>query len=243
MSSSIQYPLLGSIWGMTKTGKSTLAATFPNAFVIDFAQVAMSYGHAEILPQRSVGEAYFSVRKVTGFDIQQQYRYVKTWDEFKLALQDAQMYAESLKSEPAKAGKCWLVLDDSYRWRVFALLEYIRQNKRKWPIQQEWGRITQAMQSDVNEIQNFANLLIVHRMVKDFDTGQPVAQIMPSGIDFVGDFAGELALCEKDGKRQRVFRVVGNRHDDECSDTYCREVVSPDGLNVLMSLRVPPELW
>lgn len=255
----VLYPLLGTLWASTKMGKTFFASSLPNAVLIDFPPAKLSFGKAEIdqlALTRSVGEGFRSLfspvrqadksitwkPKIPGFDYNNQYHFVKTWEEFQTAIQLAECYAEDIAS--LGNGKVWVVLDDSYRWRALEIIHYITKNKRKWPSQQEFGLITQAMSSQITAIQNFANVMVVHRTAKDFDTGAIVPLIYPTSADFNSDIVIELEhRVTTKGKRQvAIIHCTG--HDFPCNNpNYQTEVMDPTPESVLAAAKIPMCLW
>jgi hypothetical protein len=256
------YPLLVSLYADTKIGKTFFGANFPNVVLIDFPPAKLSFGKVEIdqlALKRSVGEGFRSIfsptrkadgtlawtPKIEGFDYKNQYHFPKTWEEFQIALEKAKYYAEDVASIP-NAGKVWVVLDDSYRWRALEIIHYITVNKRKWPSQQEFGLITQAMSSQLTAIQNFANVLVIHRTVKDFDSGLKVPMVHPTSTDFNSDCSIELIHRDSpDGKtKHQVALIHSTGHDfAPMNADYQYEVIDPTPESVLAAAKIPRVLW
>lgn len=254
------YPLLVSIYADTKIGKTYFAANFPNAVIIDFPPAKLSFGKVEIdqiALKRTVGEGFRSifspvrkpdkslawVPKIDGFDYRNQYHFPKSWEEFQTALEKAKFYAEDVAMMP-NVGKVWVVLDDSYRWRALEIVHYLQANKRKWPSQQEFGLITQAMASQITSIQNFANVAIIHRTAKEFETGNKIPLVYPTSTDFNSDVSIELIHRDIDGKKRQVALVHSTGHNFPCNNPdYQTEVLDPNPLEVLTAARVPSPLW
>jgi hypothetical protein len=251
----VTYPLLVSLQGETKRGKTYFGASFPNAFVLDFAPSIMSFGKVkadEIAMTRTVGEGFRSifnpvkrgeevhwVSKIDGFNFKQQYVFIKSLDHLEAAVEKAKMFKETLSSD---AGKVWIVVDDTTRWRSMEVLAWFEKNK-KWPIKEQFGQITQGMQSKLSDWQNDFNVLLIHKMSKSFETGEPVAQVYPSNADYVADCNIEIGYAIKDGKQHQVVKVHSNGHCFACNENYIGEIVDPDPMTVLSALRVPRELW
>lgn len=253
----IIYPLLASLYADTKIGKTYFGASFPNAVVIDFPPAKLSFGKVEIDLSRSVGEGFRSifnpvrkadgklafVPKISGFDYHKQYYFPKSWEEFQMALEKVKFYAEDLTMVP-NAGKVWVVLDDSYRWRAMEILHYITANKRKWPSQQEFGLITQAMASQITAIQNFANVLVIHRTVKEFETGNKVPLVYPTSTDFNSDLSIELIHRDTSDGKHQVALIHSTGHDYPCmNDQYQTEVMDPTPEDVLAAAKIPRPFW
>jgi len=254
------YPLLVSLYADTKIGKTWFGANMPNAVIIDFPPAKLSFGKVEIdqlALKRTVGEGFRSIfapfkkpdgvlawkPKIDNFDYKNQYHFPKSWEEFQVALEKAKYYAEDVALIP-NAGKVWVVLDDTYRWRAMEILNYITKNKRKWPSQQEFGLITQAMSSQITAIQNFANVLLIHRTAKDFDTNLKVPLVYPTSADFNSDISVELIHEVRDGKLHQVARIHSTGHDfAPMNPDYQTEVVDPDPISVLAAAKVPRPLW
>lgn len=257
----VAYPLLVSLYADTKIGKTFFGASFPNAVIIDFPPAKLSFGKAEIdqiALTRSVGEGFRSLftpvrkpdntlvwkPKIDGFDYHNQYHFPKSWEEFQTAIEKARFYAEDVSAIP-NAGKVWVVLDDSYRWRAMEIIHYIQANKRKWPSQQEFGLITQAMASQITAIQNFANVLVIHRTVKEFETGNKVPLVYPTSTDFNSDISIELIHRDSpDGKsKHQVALIHSTGHNYACNADYQTEVIDPTPDLVLSAARIPTILW
>lgn len=255
----VEYPLLGSLWAGTKKGKTWFGASMPNAVLIDFPPAKLSFGKVEIdqiALKRTVGEGFRSLfspirqadstliwrPKIEGFDYKNQYHFVKSWEEFQVAIEKASYYADDIST--LNCGKVWVVLDDTYRWRALEILHYITKNKRKWPSQQEFGLITQAMSSQITTIQNFANVLLVHRAGKDFDTGEVIPLIYPSSADFNSDIVVELEHRQMSDGKHQVAIIHSTGHDFPCNNpTYQNEVIDPTPDTVLATAKIPSCLW
>ena len=256
----VLYPLLASLYAGTKIGKTFFGASFANCVIIDFPPAKLSFGKVEIdqlALKRTVGEGFRSLftpirqkdgslnwkPKIEGFDYKNQYHFVKSWEEFQTAIEKASFYAEDIST--LGNGKCWVVLDDSYRWRALEILYYITKNKRRWPSQQEFGLITQAMSSQITAIQNFANVLIIHRTAKDFETGAIVPLIYPSSADFNSDLVISLVHeIRPDTKLHQVAKIFVTGYDFPCmNDEYQTEVVDPTPEDVLAAAKIPRPLW
>ena len=253
----IIYPLLVSIQGDTKQGKTFFGASFPNAVILDFAGAKM--GFSKIVPdpiasKRTVGEGFRSlfkpvrkeggqvswIPKIPGFDYTMQYCYIKSQEQFQTAIEKAKMFRDGL---PEGSGKVWIVIDDTTRWRATEVLYWIDMNKKKFPIKEQWGQITQTMQSELTEMQNDFNVLLIHKTGRDFDTGLPVALTYPSNAEFVSDCNLEICVLQKDGKQRQCIKVLSNGHQFRCDNDYCSEILDPEPMAVLSSLRIPRELW
>ncbi len=250
------YPLLVSLYADTKIGKTYFGASFPNAVVIDFPPVKLSFGKVEIM-KRGFGEGFRSLftpvrqqdgslnwkPKIGGFDYKNQYQYVKSWEEFQIAIEKASYYAEDISS--LDNGKAWVIIDDSYRWRALEIYNYITKNKKKWLSQQEFGIITQVMSSQITAIQNFANVLIIHRTTRDFDTKALVPLIYPSSADFNSDLVISLVHEKRtDTKLHQVAKIFVTGYDFPClNDEYQNEVVDPTPEEVLAAAKIPRPLW
>lgn len=251
------YPLLISLYGETKKGKTYFGASFPNAVVMDFAITITKFKEAfpdPISQTRNVGEGFRSlfspttrngkvgwIPKIDGFNYNTQYKYIKDDKGFLSAIEDAKLFSESLLPSD---GKAWVVIDDTTRWRGIELIEWRSKNSGKWPIPAQFGQITQTMQSKLTEIQEFANVLLISRMVKNFDTGDYGPQVYPTGSDYLAD--ASLEICEEigqDKKIRQVIKVHSNGHNFACNDDYCSKIENPTPIDVLMALKIPRELW
>lgn len=256
----VTYPLLVSLFADTKMGKTFYAASHPNAVVIDFPPVHQSFGVCEFDPiaiTRTVGEGFRSLfipvrkpdktlvykPKIDGFDYKNQYHFPKSWEEFQTALEKAKYYAEDIATIP-DAGKVWVVLDDSYRWRGMEIMNYCRVNKRKWPSQPEFGKITQTMASQLTAIRNFANVIVVHRTTKDFESGLKVPLVYPTSCDFDADLSISLCHEQRNGSLHQVAKIFSTGHDFPCQNPdYQIEVLDPTPVDVLAAAKIPRPLW
>lgn len=257
----VAYPLLVSLYADTKIGKTYFGANFPNAIVIDFPPAKLSFGKVEIdqiALSRSVGEGFRSLfspirkpdntlvwkPKIDGFDYKNQYHFPKSWEEFQTAIEKAKFFAEDVAAIP-NSGKVWVVLDDSYRWRAMEIVHYIQANRRKWPSQQEFGLITQAMSSQITAIQNFANVLVIHRTTKEFETGNKVPLVYPTSTEFNSDCSIELIhRSTSDGQKHQVALIHSTGHDFEPQNSdYQTEVIDPTPENVLAAAKIPRPFW
>ena len=262
----MKAPLVVSIGSKPKGGKTTFAAKFPHAFIIDFASVNMGLAHDEVLEYGDVGEAHFSVQKYFATfakdpdaEMAKRYRYVTSWAQFLKAIEDAKAWKaeveEKAKAKGKPCGRTWLVLDDSYRWRVFAVLRWIELQQGKarkksgreieWPAEQEWGLVTQLMTDTLNVLKVDFNLAIIHRLkdeyIKGTQTGETVLMAYPSGIDYIGDITLQIEKETLDtGKRRRYIKVIWNRFEDDCCDNPILEIKDRiEPLDVLKALQTP----
>jgi hypothetical protein len=258
----VVYPLLASLFADTKIGKTFFGASFPNAVLIDFPPAKLSFGKVEIDQMaitRTFGEGFRSVfapfrkpdaslawkPKIDRFDYRNQYHFPKSWEDFQTAIEKAKFYAEDVALVP-NAGKVWVILDDSYRWRAMEIVHYLQVNRRKWPSQQEFGLITQAMASQITAIQNFANVLVIHRTTKDFDTGLKVPLVYPTSTDFNSDVSIELIHRDSaDGKsKHQIALIHSTGHDFPCMNPdYQVEVIDPTPIDVLAAAKIPRPFW
>lgn len=251
------YPVLLSMYGETKKGKTYFGASFPNAVVIDFPPIKLGFGKIEIDQvgmSRTVGEGFRSlfepktrdgqivwVPKIPGFDYKMQYKFVRNWSEFQAAIEHARLFAETL---PPGKGRVWVVFDDTYRWRALEVANWMSKNGGKWPAMQQFGQITQAMQAQITEVQNFANVLLISRMVRNFDTGEYGPQVYPSGSDYLADASFEITtMQDESGRTIPVIRVHSNGNSYLCDPSFCRELRNPTPTELLAALRIPKELW
>jgi len=254
----VKYPLLISLYGETKKGKTFFGASFPNVVLLDFPPVVWKFKGVEIdrsAISRSVGEGFRSIfsptwksdgsvgwiSKVPNFDFKNQYKFIKSWQEFQMAIEHARLFAESI---PDGDGKCWVVIDDTNRWRGIEVYNWTEKNQGKWPAPNQFGQITQMMQGEITSIQEFANVLLISRMVKNFDTGEYGPQVYPTGSDYLADASIEIRNeLDSNKKLIQVIEVHSNGHDFVCSPGYCTKIVNPTPVEVLTSLKIPMELW
>jgi len=257
----VTYPLLVSIYADTKIGKTYFGALFPNAVVIDFPPAKFSFGKVEldqIALKRTVGEGFRSIfkpvrkpdgtlawqPKIENFDYRNQYYFPKSWEDFQIALEKIKFYSEDVALTPEN-GKVWVILDDSVRWRAIEVLHYLKVNKRKWPSQPEFGLITQAMASQITAIQDFANVAVIHRTTREFETGNKIPLIYPASTDFNSDVSIELIHRDVDGSgKKQVALIHSTGHNFPCNNPdYQVEVIDPTPEEVLAAARIPRLLW
>lgn len=254
-SCDVVYPLMISLQGGTKQGKTFLAASFPNAFVLDFAPSHMKFGGGkmdEVALSRSVGEGFRSlfkpmiengetvwVPKIEGFDYRTQYYFVKNPTMLDVAIEKAKVFKSML---PPDAGKVWLVIDDTTRWRNMEVINWLNE-KKKWPIKEQFGQITQTMLAKLTSWQSEFNILLIHKMDPAYDSGIPTAKVYPGNADYASDCSIEISISEKDGKKHQVIKVISNGHWFECDPTYVTDLLDPDPMTLLSSLRIPKVLW
>jgi len=256
--SEVSYPVLLSLYGETKKGKTYLGASFPNAIVIDFPPIKLGFGKLvidQVGMNRTVGEGFRSlfepktrsgeivwVPKIPGFDFKTQYRFVRNYTEFMGAIEHARLRASTI--EPGK-GRVWVVFDDTYRWRALEVANWVSRNGNKWPSIQQFGQITQTMQGIITEVQNFANVLLISRMVKNYDTGEYGPQVYPSGSDYLADASFEITTTvdESTGRTVPLVKIhsCGNRY--ACDPDFVRELRDPTPQKLLEALGIPKELW
>lgn len=253
----VAYPLLISLYGETKRGKTFFGGSFPHAVVIDFPPVKYGFKEVKIdeaALKRTVGEGFRSLfapqrkdgkvvwtPKIDGFDYRNQYKFVKSYKEFQTAIEMAKFYSETLEDD---SGKVWVVLDDTNRWRGLEVITWQQNNNGKWPAPVQFGQITQSMQGMITEIQDFANVLLISRMVKNFDTGDYGPQVYPSGSDYLADASLEITNEIRNDKVMQIIKVHSNGHDFECNPGYCKEIPNnPSPIDTLIALKIPRELW
>ena len=254
----IQYPLLVSLFGETKAGKTWFAANFPNAVILDFPPCRFFFGGVEVQEcqlKRKYGEAFRSLFRsvakngevryfptVDNFDPERQYYFVRTHDEFLAALDKTKFWADELAD---KKERVWVVIDDSYRWRGQEVLNFIaKSSKHRYPAQMEFGQITQAMQGQITQIQNFANVLVVHRMSNDFNTGLPTPTIYPTNCDYNADASLEIKKRFKENNKdeERLIVVRSDGFADTLDKDFQKELPATP-MEVLAALRIPSGLW
>ena len=253
----LRTPIVESICGRPKVGKSTYAAKHPNSFVIDFANVAMGLRKIELLhnPAQTEGEAYFSVAKVIPADqLDKRYRFVTTYAEFESAIKAALVWKEEIIKTALDSGKkpgnAWLVIDDTARWRAFCVINWMKLNagktrktgtKMDWPVKEEWGVISQEMNDKINELKAHFNVVLIHRMKSDYETGEWLSTPYPPGTDYTCPISLEL-YKEDDiasGKKKRYIKVLGCSYFDDCGDKVTTVFENPDPVNVLMQIGMP----
>ncbi|MDD4352705.1 MAG: hypothetical protein PHU71_07075, partial [Candidatus Gracilibacteria bacterium] len=136
--SDVSYPLLISLYGKTKKGKTYFGASFPNAVVFDFAPVRWVYRGIFADTKRTVGEGFRSIfystvkdgnrvwiPKITGFSYNNQYKFIRNKQDFTTAIEHARLYSESI---PNDSGKVWIILDDTSRWRGIEVIDWQEKN-------------------------------------------------------------------------------------------------------------------
>ena len=252
--SEVTYPLLISLYGETKRGKTYFGANFPHAVVFDFPPVKMGFKECFVDTSRTVGEGFRSLfspinkdgsiiwrPKIPNFDYKNQYKFIKSWDDFQTAIELTKFYSETL---PTTDGRVWVIIDDTNRWRGVEIVTWQKKNSGKWPAPVQFGQITQSMQAAITDIQEFANVLLISRMVKNFDTGEYGPQVYPSGSDYLADASLEITNTIKNDKVTQIVKIHSNGHDFACNPTYCTEVSgNPLPIDVLNALKIPRELW
>jgi hypothetical protein len=236
-----------SLSGDPKQGKTYFGASLPNAVVIDFPPAKFGYRTLTIDPialNRTVGEGFRSllspsrqngeltwVPKIAGFDFYNQYHFVKSWEEFQGAVEQARGYKDSL---PKDSGKTWIVIDDTYRWRAMEVMRWKDDKKlnpkgNDWPAQNDFGVITQAMHTEITELQQDFNVCLINRLTTDFKSGEPKAQFYPPGIEYVSDLVIKIGVNLKENVPTQVVTVDYNGHMFVCDPDYnmCKEIESP----------------
>jgi len=241
-------PLLFCLWGKTKLGKSTFASKFPNSFIVDFIPAALGVQRV-VVSDRTEGEAAHAVQKVLGDDMFQRYRFVRNWDEFL----DAVNYARTMRKN--MNGPAWFIIDDSARWRAAALVSYLNGNNmsgkiKKWPIQAEWGQITQMLQASINDIQdNGFNVLVINRMKRSEESEDSFVPLLyPNGIDYAADVSVEMEEARsEDGTRFLRMIIYGNRFQYIFDEGYVEYIDIEKGgiepVDFMKKISVPEEYY
>ena len=246
-----------SLWGKPKQGKTHYAASHPRSFVIDFANVAMGLRKIEVLhnPNQTEGEAYFTVNKVLKPDqMVKRYRYVSDYNQFEEAIKAALEWKTEVVKEALAAGKkpgaVWLVIDDTARWRAFSVLNWMKLREGKtrkgggkydWPVKEEWGQVTQEMIDKLNELKAHFNVILIHRMKKDYESGEWDSMVYPGGSDYTSPISMEIYI-EIDpisGKKFRYVKVKDCSYFDPCAPDTIDTFKNPDPINVLMQIGMP----
>ena len=171
--------------------------------------------------------------------LKQQYFFVKNTDMLDAAIEKAKLFKESL---PKDAGKVWLVIDDTIRWRNMEILHWV-ETKGKWPAREQFGIVTQQMLGKITLWQNDFNVLLIHKMEKSFETGEPIAKIYPGNADYLSDCNLEIKNIQKNNNMHQAIIIHSNGHCYECSADYVKEILDPDPMTVLSMLKIPRELW
>ena len=101
------------------------------------------------------------------------------------------------------------------------------------------------MASQITTIQNFANVLVIHRMTREFETGNKIPQIYPASTDYNSDLSIELLHKDSaDGKsKHQVALIHSTGHNYACNSDYQMEVMDPTPEMVLSAARIPTILW
>ena len=226
--------LLVSISGLPKTGKTTLAHSFPKPLHLDFARVSMSFRKLQV-HKEEYGEGYDPIWKLYNNDkeFNQHYKYVREW-------KDVYPILEDFKGST-------LILDDSYRTRGLCAQNLMKEKKVDFPAQQHWGIITQELDGIITDTK--ANVVVVNQMFKRIEkTGDSIIQYvepryLPSDLPYMADISISLEIRKKDKKTSRIAVVNNNRFLDPTGNEWVNEVEDPTYLKLLALLKVPKRYY
>ncbi len=248
---SFDIPLKVGFCGETKIGKSHLGARFAkelDGVFLDFAAIqqisdrknAPTYDVSKL----SRGEAFRAVKTV-GLDAEQQYRFIKNWDDLENAIEYARIYRDDISKK--ENGRLWLVFDDTAMWRWHEALHALKVSGHKSMTKDDWGMATTSMTLRIRTLEPEFNLLFINQMQDLYEsgenTGRRVGKFYPNGIDFALDVVGELWVDREKKPYRQHMKVLANRSNWLCLDDFTEDVVNPAPKTLLESLKVEQELW
>ena len=228
--------LLVSISGLPKTGKTTLAHSFPKPLHLDFARVSMSFRKLQVYKEE-YGEGYDPIWKLYNNDkeFNEHYKYIREWKDVYPILEDFE------------GGT--IVLDDSYRTRGLCAQNLMVRKKIEFPAQQDWGIITQELDSIITDMKTRANVVVINQMSKRTErTGDSIIQYvepryLPSDLPYMADISLSLDIRHKSKKTVRIASVNNNRFLDPAGNEWVEEVEDPSYLKLLALLKVPKRYY
>lgn len=225
-------PLVISIEGFPKVGKTTLANQAIRPFHLDMARVNMGFRELSTGNLTPVGDAYHTIaRRVEklhpGEEVDSYYSYITDFSQ----IMDT---VDSLDKSKFKT----IVIDDTYNFRGLRAIQYCKDNDIEWPSTQEWGLITQDLKKVINNIlSKFPFLILINRMGVG-ENNVSYTQYYPSDILFSCDLALRINIVN----RKRTVDVVANRFKDIAGDDWIETVSSPDMLTVFAEC-LPESFW
>ena len=230
--------LLVSISGLPKTGKTTLAHSFPKPLHLDFSRVSMSFRRLQV-HKEEYGEGYDPIWKLYNNDkeFNQHYKYIKEW-------KDVYPILDEFNGDT-------LILDDSYRTRGLCAQNLMKEKKIEFPSQKEWGIITQELDSVITDMKAKANVVVINQMSKRTEKiGDSIIQYiepryLPSDLPYMADVSLSLDLRnnKKDKKMRRIASINNNRFLDPAGNKWVEEVENPTYLKLLALLKVPKRYY
>lgn len=218
-----------SVYAPPKFGKSHFADMFVDKFdgmVFDFAKVnrvvapKVANGpkpRYELVVDglRNVGDAYTAFKHV-GLNPVTQYRYIKSWDEFMFAIEEAKMYRDSSKKANRRV---WVVIDDTTNMRWQNVLWTLNQTKHTSPSTADWTMSNLEMLSAYSILDANFNTIYVNQVkdeyVDDKPTGNLIGEFYPKNLGHIVDVSlNYTSKLDEEGEEYAVLKVdaLRNRH-------------------------------
>jgi hypothetical protein len=250
--------LNSTVTGMEKLGigigKTTLAAKFVKEFNgvhCEVAPIIQSMGGKGKSPVYTFdphdrGHASYACEKV-GLDMQKQYRYARTWEDFETIVENAMMNA--IVDEKKRH---WFIVDDSADWRTQAAYHAAKVAGRQQITKPDWMQATTDLQIQMQNLVSNFNVVYVNRninmtkKIKDATTGEVIEQVETGSKQFYpnqADHRAEAVLRLEIKDRKRVLFIEKNTLMDiiELQPDFVIEDLTPQG--ILTAMKIHEKLW
>lgn len=252
-------PIVESLCGKPNVGKSSYAASHPNAYIIDFLSAAVGFQKIEFFDNpghnEGKGESFFSISKIMKPDeLTKRYSYVTCYDELEKAILSALEWKTEVIRRSLKSGEnpehVWLIIDDTTRWRALSVMLWVGENFGKirengsrieWPVKGEWDDINQEMNNILNELKIHFNIVLIHQTKKDYhDNEEWITITYPPGTDYTCPISKEMYVIEnKNGEKERYIRIIGCSYLDNCDKINMDMIEVSYPADILKMLGVP----
>jgi hypothetical protein len=246
-------------YALPKKGKSHLGALFVKMFggvVFDFAKIQqVSFfakgggGPAPSYTVANVGDAATACENA-GLELDQ-YRFIKTWEEFMEAIEYAKMYRDGMQKENHRI---WVVIDDTTNMRWQGAYYAMVQNKHTSMSQPDWTSCSMLMSSVFQTLESNFNCIFVNQVKEGYDkekdaaTGIKEPSYFPSNLEHIVDATMEYVIVEEEKDKYPVLKIKSMKNMWVCRKDVPESIVfrDPDTLSpdtILRALKFDEAYW
>lgn len=248
MVETVRMPNRWGICGGPKVGKSHMGAATVKKYdgvIMDFAGITQTKPEQRAKAQYWVsdamyGDAYTSCQHV-GIDLDKQYRYIRSWQEFLEAVDYIKKYKTTKEN-----GRVWMVIDDTFMWRFHCAIYVQEQAGHQAIIQDDWIQAGTVMNGVLRYLESKFNLLLLNQMKEEWVAGQATGKLTPAWYPTNQPYAFDLLthLVKDEAVQPNVqhMEVIANRWNWSCVDGYVYDIINPTPELVMNLQKVPVEL-
>ncbi len=250
-----RLPLQIAYDGLSEAGKSYLAASFVKEYdgiYLDFSEVLQSWGGKDRPVKYQTGGCghggYACIR--AGINMEQQYKMIRTWDDYEQAVEYALMYRDDVSQKENK--RIWIIIDDTSNMRENKAIHNMIQNKHKQRTTDDWRDATVDLKMAMSQLAYEFNCIYINQMTTEFETitlesgkkektptGRKVGMWYPYGLEHMVEVKGTLVKTAE----KRIFTIVGNQIWDSLDLKLPIDVEDPTPTKILEAIRAPKEQW